>query len=204
LEAHPSEGWKTNVEGTRNVLAAAESVGALHVVNISTDKAADPVNVLGTTKRMAEQLTAEAALRLGRPWVSVRFGNVIGSRGSVIETFQAQIAAGGPVTVTHPDVTRYFMAVREAVRLTLQAAAIGEAGEVLVLDMGEPVRIVDLARQLVEQAGGGVEIVFTGLRPGEKLHEVLLAPGEDAERRVHPMITHVRVQPVDRPTARPT
>ena len=195
LEVHPAEGWKTNVLGTRNVLAAAEQHGAARFVNISTDKAADPVNVLGYTKRTAEQLTAAVAARTDRPFVSVRFGNVIGSRGSVMETFLAQIDAGGPVTVTHPEVTRYFMAVREAVRLTLQAATAGAPGEVLVLDMGTPVKIADVARQLIEQSGKQIEIRYTGLRPGEKLHEVLLSEGEEGDRPHHPLIDHVRVSP---------
>ncbi|MDO8392290.1 MAG: nucleoside-diphosphate sugar epimerase/dehydratase [Actinomycetota bacterium] len=195
LESAPSEGWKTNVIGTRNVLSAAETAGVRQFVNISTDKAADPVNVLGYTKRMAEQLTAAVAERTGQRYVSVRFGNVIGSRGSVMETFQFQIDQGGPVTVTHPDVTRFFMAVREAVRLTLQAAAIGGPGEVLVLDMGAPVRILDVAQQLVEQSGRKIPIVFTELRPGEKLHEVLTSSDESASRPQHPLIDHVRVPP---------
>jgi len=196
LEGAPSEGWKTNVEGTANVLEAAERNGVERLVNISTDKAASPANVLGYTKRIAERLTADAALRTGRPFVSVRFGNVIGSRGSALETFEQQIAEDGPVTVTHPDVTRYFMAVREAVRLTMQAAAIGRSAEVLVLDMGRPVKVLDVAKQLIEQSGKDVEIVFTGLRPGEKMHEVLLSEGETANRRFNPMIDHVAVVPL--------
>ncbi len=197
LEQAPAEGWKTNVIGTANVLAAAQRCGVQQFVNISTDKAAEPCNVLGYTKRVAERLTASAARLTGYGYVSVRFGNVIGSRGSVLETFERQIAAGGPVTVTDPGVTRYFMAVREAVQLTLQAAAIGSGGEVLVLDMGTPVAIVDVARQLIEQRGGGITIEFCGLRPGEKMHEVLLAPGEFSKRKVHPMIDHVNVPPID-------
>jgi FlaA1/EpsC-like NDP-sugar epimerase len=193
LEAAPDEGWKTNVVGTRNVLAAAEAAGVARFVNISTDKAADPVSVLGHTKRIAEQLTAAVALRSDRRYVSVRFGNVIGSRGSVMETFQGQIEAGGPVTVTHPEVTRFFMACREAVRLTLQAATMGAPGEVLVLDMGTPVKIDDVARQLIEQSGRDIEIHYTGLRPGEKLHEVLLSGGEAATRPHHALIDHVKV-----------
>ena len=193
LEAAADEGWKTNVLGTRNVLVAAEAHGVERFVNISTDKAADPVNVLGRTKRMAEQLTAAVAERTGHGYVSVRFGNVIGSRGSVMETFEAQIEAGGPVTVTHPEVTRFFMAVREAVRLTLQAATMGAPGEVLVLDMGTPVKIADVARQLIEQSGKQIEIRYTGLRPGEKLHEVLLSFDEVGTRPHHPLIDHVKV-----------
>jgi FlaA1/EpsC-like NDP-sugar epimerase len=196
LESAPDEGWKTNVLGTRNVLAAAEVAGVERFVNISTDKAADPVSVLGYTKRIAEQLTAAVAARSGHGYVSVRFGNVIGSRGSVMDTFQSQIEKGGPVTVTHPEVTRFFMAVREAVRLTLQAATMGAPGEVLVLDMGAPVKIADVARQLIEQSGRSIEIQFTGLRPGEKLHEVLLSDAEAATRPHHPLIDHVNVPAV--------
>ncbi|MGB0113846.1 MAG: SDR family NAD(P)-dependent oxidoreductase, partial [Ilumatobacteraceae bacterium] len=197
LEDAPSEGWKTNVIGTMNVVAAAEHAGVSRLVNISTDKAASPVNVLGFTKRIAERLTADAAHRTGRPYVSVRFGNVIGSRGSALETFEQQIRSGGPVTVTDPDVTRYFMAVREAVRLTMQAAAIGRAAEALVLDMGEPVKVIDIAEQLIEQSGHDVDIVITGLRPGEKMHEVLLGDGETPNRPCHSMIDHVSVPPLD-------
>ena len=197
LEGAPSEGWKTNVIGSANVLEASERAGVRRVVNISTDKAADPENVLGYSKRIAERLTAAAAARTGRPYVSVRFGNVIGSRGSAIETFERQIAAGGPVTITHPDVTRYFMAVREAVRLTMQAAAIGRPGEVLVLDMGTPVKVLDVAQQLIERSGRDIEITYTGLRPGEKMHEVLLGDGESAGRPLHPMIDHVMVPALD-------
>jgi FlaA1/EpsC-like NDP-sugar epimerase len=197
LEGAPGEAWKTNVIGTSNVISVCEAYGVHRFVNISTDKAADPINVLGTTKRIAERITASAALRTRRPYVSVRFGNVIGSRGSAIETFERQIKMGGPVTVTHPEMTRYFMAVREAVLLTMQAAAIGRPGEALVLDMGTPVKVVDVARQLVEQSQQPVDIVFTGIRPGEKLHEELLGTGEAASRPFHPMIDHVPVPALD-------
>lgn len=197
LEGAPSEGWKTNVLGTANVLSVCEHRGVDRVVNISTDKAANPANVLGYSKRIAERLTASSARRTGRPFVSVRFGNVIGSRGSALETFTEQINQGGPVTVTHPDVTRYFMAVREAVRLTMQAAAIGRPAEVLVLDMGTPMSVLDVAQQLIDQSGQEIEIVFTGLRPGEKMHEILLGNGEAANRPFHPMIDHVVVDPLD-------
>jgi FlaA1/EpsC-like NDP-sugar epimerase len=196
LEGAPSEGWKTNVLGSGNVVSVSERHGVERVVNISTDKAANPANVLGYTKRIAERLTAAAAARTGREFVSVRFGNVIGSRGSALETFSQQIEQGGPVTVTHPDVTRYFMAVREAVRLTMQAAAIGRPGEVLVLDMGTPMNVLDVAQQLIDRSGRDVEIVFTGMRPGEKMHEELLGDGEGADRPFHPMIDHVDVAPL--------
>ena len=197
LEQYPHEGWKTNVLGTRNVLEAATAVTVSHFINVSTDKAADPVNVLGRTKRMAEQLTATYAQRDAGAFLSVRFGNVLGSRGSVLTTFAAQIARGGPVTVTDPDVTRYFMTIPEAVQLVIQAGAIGRGGEALVLDMGEPVRIADVARQLVALSGRDIDIVFTGLRSGEKLHEELFAAEESASRDAHPLISHVPVAPLE-------
>jgi FlaA1/EpsC-like NDP-sugar epimerase len=196
LEQYPAEGWKTNVLGTRNVLAAATAVGVTHFINVSTDKAADPVNVLGRTKRMAEQLTVTYAQHNDGRFLSVRFGNVLGSRGSVLETFAAQIARGGPLTVTHPDVTRYFMTIPEAVQLVIQAGAIGKGGEALVLDMGEPVRIADVAAHLIGLQDRPIEIRYTGLRPGEKLHEDLFGAGEQDARPVHPMISHVPVPPL--------
>jgi FlaA1/EpsC-like NDP-sugar epimerase len=196
LERFPAEALKTNVWGTLTVLRAAEAYGAESFVNISTDKAADPVSVLGYSKRAAERLTAYMAGRAAGSYLSVRFGNVLGSRGSVLTTLSAQVAAGGPVTVTHPDVCRYFMTADEAVQLVLQAAVIGRGGEVLVLDMGEQVRIADIARRLASRVSGEVEIIFTGLRPGEKLTEDLLGRGELDERPHHPLIRHVPVGPL--------
>jgi FlaA1/EpsC-like NDP-sugar epimerase len=196
LEQYPDEGWKTNVLGTRNVLEAATAVGVGHFINVSTDKAAEPANVLGRTKRMAEQLTASYAGDHAGAFLSVRFGNVLGSRGSVLTTFAAQIARGGPVTVTDPEVTRFFMTVPEAVQLVIQAGAIGRDGEALVLDMGEPVRIADVARQLVSLSGRDIEIVYTGLRSGEKLHERLFGLGEHPVPAAHPLIRHVAVPPL--------
>lgn len=194
LEQYPEEGFKTNVLGTIHVLEAAQAVGVAQFVNISTDKAVNPTTVLGRTKRASERLTAYyAATGTTGRYLSVRFGNVLGSRGSVLTSFAQQIAAGGPVTVTDPEVTRYFMTIREAVQLVVQAAVIGRDGEALVLDMGEPVRIVDVARQLIELSGRDIEIVFTGLRPGEKLHEELLGEGEVDSRPFHPLISHVKV-----------
>ena len=193
LEMHPAEGYKTNVWGTQNVLEAAAHNGVERFVNVSTDKAADPTSVLGRTKRLAEQLTALADKQHEGTYLSVRFGNVLGSRGSVLPAFRAQIEAGGPVTVTHPDVTRFFMTVEEAVQLVIQAGAIGGDGEVLVLDMGEPVKIVDVARRLVAEADRSIEIVFTGLRHGEKMHEVLFSDGEADRRPHHPLISHCAV-----------
>lgn len=193
LEMHPSEGVKTNIWGTQNLLEVSGEFGVDRFVNISTDKAAAPENVLGYTKRIAERLTAHAAAKNSGTYLSVRFGNVLGSRGSVLETFQAQIAAGGPVTVVHPDVTRFFMTAQEAVELVIQAGAIGRDGEALVLDMGEPVSIDAVARQLISQADRPINIEYTGLRPGEKLHEVLFGPNEIGVADAHPLITHVEV-----------
>jgi FlaA1/EpsC-like NDP-sugar epimerase len=196
LERYPAEALKTNILGTRTVLEAAAACGVESFVNISTDKAADPVSVLGYSKRVAERLTAHMAALAPGNYLSVRFGNVLGTRGSVLTALSAQVAAGGPVTVTHPEVTRYFMTVDEAVQLVLQAAVIGSTGEVLVLDMGEPVRIVDIARRLAAATAPAADIVFTGLRPGEKLSEDLLGHGEVDDRPHHPLIRHSLVRPL--------
>jgi FlaA1/EpsC-like NDP-sugar epimerase len=204
LEQYPAEALKTNVLGTMNVLQASAMVGVERFVNISTDKAADPTSVLGYSKRVAERLTAAVAADTPGSFLSVRFGNVLGSRGSVLTSFTAQIAAGGPVTVTHPEVTRYFMTVQEAVQLVIQAAAIGDDGEVLILDMGEPVRILDVAKQLIDQSGAAIDIAFTGLREGEKLHERLYSDGEAGERRVHPLVSHVSAPALRLSRVRPT
>jgi FlaA1/EpsC-like NDP-sugar epimerase len=202
LQRHPSEAVKTNVLGTLNVLEAANSVGVERFVNVSTDKAADPESVLGHTKRIAEGLTSSAAESAsGGIYLSVRFGNVLGTSGSVLTTFTAQIESGGPITVTHPEVTRYFMTVRESVQLVIQAAAIGRDGEALVLDMGQPVRILDVAQFFVERATHAIELVFTGLKPGEKLHETRLGSGELDRRPIHPLISHVPVPGVTRADA---
>nr|WP_108871051.1 nucleoside-diphosphate sugar epimerase/dehydratase [Tessaracoccus timonensis] len=197
LEQYPLEGWKTNTLGTLNVLRAAERHDVERLVNISTDKAADATSVLGKTKRLAEELTAFFARTLDRNWLSVRFGNVLGSRGSMLYTFTRQIDAGGPVTVTHPDVTRYFMTIPEACELTIQAGAIGKPADVLVLDMGEPVKILDVAKNLIARSGRDIDIVFTGLRPNEKLHEVLFSDDEHAEPTSHALISRVQVPPLD-------
>ncbi|QFG70370.1 polysaccharide biosynthesis protein [Ornithinimicrobium pratense] len=193
LERYPSEAWQTNVLGTLNVLKAASAAGVGTFVNISTDKAASPTSVLGYSKRIAERLTAWYAQHEPGRYVSVRFGNVLGSRGSVIPAFTEQIRQGGPVTVTHPDVERYFMLIPEASQLVLQAGAIGRDGRVMVLDMGMPVKIVDVAQELIAMSGKVVDIQFTGLRPGEKLTEVLFTSGEQHLQTEHPLITAVTV-----------
>jgi FlaA1/EpsC-like NDP-sugar epimerase len=193
LEMHPEEGVKTNVFGTLNLLEIALRFGVDRFVNVSTDKAADPTSVLGYTKRVTERLTA-AADEAGRgTYLSVRFGNVLGSRGSVLTAFRSQIEAGGPVTITHPDVARYFMTIEEAVQLVIQAGAIGADGDVLVLEMGDRVRITDLARRLIEATENPVEIVYTGLRPGEKVQEVLVGQAELSEPTSHDLISRVGV-----------
>lgn len=182
MELNPAEAITNNVMGTRNLLDASLTTGVQRFVMISTDKAVNPTNVMGASKRVAELLVQRAAVASGRPYVSVRFGNVLGSRGSVLLTFMRQILAGGPVTVTHPEIRRYFMTSAEAVQLVLQAAVLGQRGEVFVLDMGEPVKILDLARDLIELArlkvGRDITIQFTGMRPGDKLVEEMFAPGE--------------------------
>ena len=195
LERYPMEAWKTNVLGTLNVLEAAFAHNVETFVNVSTDKAANPTSVLGYSKRITERLTSEFATRDDGTYVSVRFGNVLGSRGSVITAFTAQIEAGGPVTVTHPEVERYFMLIPEACQLVLQSAAIGTDGQVMVLDMGTPAKINDVAATLIDLSGrDDIEIIYTGLRPGEKLSEELFTPGEDIQQSAHPLVSHVKVE----------
>jgi len=197
LERYPAEAAHSNILGTLTVLEAAAACGAQSFVNISTDKAADPVSVLGYSKKIAERLTAHMAGQAEGTYLSVRFGNVLGSRGSVLGALSAQVKAGGPLTVTHPEVSRYFMTVDEAVQLVLQAAVVGDNGEVLILDMGEPVRIADIARRLAAQSAHPVDIEYTGLRPGEKLTEDLLGAEEIDHRPRHPLIRHAQVKPLD-------
>lgn len=197
LEQYPLEGWKTNVLGSLNVLRCAVKYGVPRYVNVSTDKAADPTAVLGKTKRLAEELTAWYAAHDAGAYLSVRFGNVLGSRGSMLHAFTQQIEKGGPVTVTHPDITRYFMTIPEACELVIQAGAIGEPGDVLVLDMGEPISILDVAKRLIRKSGKDIEIVFTGLRPNEKMHEVLFSSDEASRPTTHPKISRVAVPPRD-------
>lgn len=203
LEAHPAEAVDNNVFGTRNVLEACLRTGVGAFVNISTDKAVNPTNVLGATKRLAECLVLDAAARSpeGGHYASVRFGNVLGSRGSVVPIFRQQIQAGGPLTVTHPDMTRYFMTIPEASQLVLQAGLLGETGRVYVLDMGEPVRILDLAKDMIRlsglEEGQEMEIEFTGLRPGEKLFEELFTGQETHQSSVHSKVFDGEPEPVD-------
>jgi FlaA1/EpsC-like NDP-sugar epimerase len=197
LEMHPSEALKTNIIGTYQILQTALRHNVDRLVNISTDKAADPCSVLGYSKRITERLTAAADATAPGTYCSVRFGNVLGSRGSVLTAFAAQVEAGGPITVTHPDVNRYFMTVQEAVRLVIQAGALESDGEVLVLDMGEPVRIADVAKRIADSADAHIQIVYTGLRPGEKIAEILLGPNEPDHRPNHPLISQAPVPPLD-------
>jgi FlaA1/EpsC-like NDP-sugar epimerase len=188
---------RNNVLGTRNLLEAAVAHGAQEFVLVSTDKAVEPASLMGATKRAAELIvlgTEDAACRA----LAVRFGNVLDSSGSVVPLFRQQIARGGPVTLTHPDVTRYFMTIPEATQLILQAAALGRGGEIFILDMGEPVRILDLARQMIHlsglKPGEDIDIVFTGLRPGEKLHEALMSERERLSATQHDRLSVVRAE----------
>jgi FlaA1/EpsC-like NDP-sugar epimerase len=196
MELNPPEAITNNVLGTKNLLDLALQYNVKHFVMISTDKAVNPTNVMGASKRVAEMLVLQAAQKSGLPYVAVRFGNVLGSRGSVVPTFKKQIAVGGPVTVTHPEICRYFMTIPEAVQLVLQAAVLGRTGEVLMLNMGKPVKIVDLAKELIRLSGyevnKDIDIVFTGLRPGEKLFEELFIKGEEYEPTEHEKLLIVK------------
>jgi len=191
-ELNEIEALRTNVLGTLNAARVAGECGAARFVMISTDKAVNPTNVMGSSKRLAELMVqGVAAEHPGTQYVSVRFGNVLGSSGSVVPLFTAQIARGGPVTVTHPDIVRYFMTIPEAAQLVLQAGLMGRSGQIFVLDMGEPMKIVELARVLIRLSGRSeqeIPISYTGLRPGEKLYEELLADDETTEPTPHPKL----------------
>ena len=195
MEINVEEAVTNNIVGTRNIVNASIHHDVERMVMISTDKAVQPINVMGATKRIAEQIVIDAAHHTGKAFNVVRFGNVLGSRGSVVPLFQRQIARGGPVTVTHPDMKRYFMTIPEAVYLVLQAASIGDSSEIFMLNMGEQVRILDLAEDLIKlsglEPGKDIEIVFTGIRPGEKLSEDLWNEGDSFEETEHPEIYRV-------------
>jgi FlaA1/EpsC-like NDP-sugar epimerase len=203
MEENPLESVRNNVFSTAVMADVASELGAKRFVLVSTDKAVNPKNVLGQTKALCEWIIEAAAAREqnGTRFISVRFGNVLGSSGSVIPLFRRQIARGGPVTVTHPEMTRYFMTIPEAVQLIIQAGAIGESGDVYVLDMGTPVRILDLAQNMIRLSGKEPErdivIEFIGARPGEKLHEELWGDGENAVPTTHSKILRCATQPVD-------
>ncbi len=192
MEENPEEALTNNVYGTRNVARAADKHGVKRFVMISTDKAVNPVSVMGMSKRAAEMVVQSIGANSKTKFMAVRFGNVLGSRGSVVPTFRKQIAEGGPVTVTHPDMTRYFMTIPEAVQLVIQAGAMGNGGEVFVLDMGEPVKITQLAEDIIRlsglEPGSDIEIVFTGVRPGEKMFEEILTTEERAVATKHSKI----------------
>ena len=201
VELLPLEGIKTNVFGTKNVADLAVKYGVDKFVMISTDKAVNPTNVMGCTKRIAEIYIQSLNSKSETSFITTRFGNVLGSNGSVIPRFTKQIEAGGPVTVTHPDITRFFMTIPEACQLVLQAGALGEGGEIFVFDMGESVKIVDLARKMIKlsgfEVGKDIHIVFTGLRPGEKLYEEVLNVKETTLPTPHKRIKRAKVREYD-------
>ncbi len=192
MEMNSCEAVSNNVKGTQNLIDLSLKHNVEHFVFISTDKAVNPSSIMGASKRVAEMIVLKAAREYGKNYSAVRFGNVLGSRGSVVLTFKKQITEGGPITITHPEIQRYFMTIPEAVQLVLQASVIGHGGEIFVLDMGKPIKIIDLAKDIIRLSGYEVEkdikIVLTGLRPGEKLFEELFIPGEVYEKTIHEKI----------------
>jgi FlaA1/EpsC-like NDP-sugar epimerase len=201
MERNPEEAVSNNVLGTHNLVEAAIASDVQRLVLISTDKAVSPVSLMGASKRLAETIVRAAAERTGRAFMVVRFGNVLGSRGSVVPAFKRQIERGGPITVTHPNMTRFFMTIPEAVHLVLEAGGMGTGGEVFALNMGEPVRIVDMAKDLIRLSGlrpEDIPIVYTGMRPGERLDEQLWEAGATVDATSHPEILHI-IEPSDAP-----
>lgn len=201
MEHNSEEAVKNNIFGTRNVAMVADEFSVERFVMISTDKAVNPTNIMGATKRVAEMIIQDMSKKSKTKFVAVRFGNVLGSRGSVIPLFKKQIVQGGPVTVTHPEINRFFMTIPEASQLVIQAGALGQGGEVFVLDMGKPVKIVDLAHDLIElsglKVGEDIEIRITGLRPGEKLYEELLSDSEGTQATKHERIYVAKLEEID-------
>jgi FlaA1/EpsC-like NDP-sugar epimerase len=201
MEEHPAEAVINNCTGTKNVVEASVATGVEHFVLVSTDKAVRPTSVMGASKRVAEHIVKQASINATGAYVSVRFGNVLGSRGSVVPTFVRQIKAGGPVTITHPEMRRFFMTISEAVQLMLQAGAMGQNGDLFMLDMGEAVRVVDLAADLIRlsglEVGTDIEIKFIGARPGEKMYEEMFWGDEVAVRTEHPKVLRSRKSPFD-------
>lgn len=207
MEANPEEAFTNNVGGTRNLVRAAVAAGTSRFVLISTDKAVAPSSIMGASKRIAEDVVLDAGMAAGLPFVAVRFGNVLGSRGSVVPLLKSQIERGGPLTITHPEMKRFFMTIPEAVHLVLQAGGLGAPGSLFVLNMGEPVKVVDLARDLIRLSGldeNAIPITFTGMRPGEKLEEELWEPDAELNVTENPDIFVVRERRLGLPAERQT
>jgi FlaA1/EpsC-like NDP-sugar epimerase len=200
MEDNPFEAFNTNILGTKNVADLAIQFNVKKFVMISTDKAVNPTNVMGATKRVAEIYTQNLNQQNKTKFVTTRFGNVLGSNGSVIPLFKKQLEAGGPIQVTHPEITRFFMTIPEACQLVLEAGTMGNGGEIFVFDMGKSIKIVDLARKMIQLSGlvegKDIEIKFTGLRPGEKLYEEVLSDKENTTETYHPQILIANIQPI--------